>query len=156
MSFSKLGFFFRTQEASRNFAEAYQKHLQDLNRPPLSFSGTFPLFFASLRSDKDVPTLIDSGRAQLVPCEDHISDALLVIDEFKRGSFECQCWMALVSGRRRKTRPMISLIGEPTCYVSFCLFSVQKCPPWHLAFTEVCLLPLLVGIAVMQLWKGAT
>jgi len=65
----------RYEEASRNFAEAYQKHLQDLNRPPLSFSGTFPLFFASLRSDKDVPTLIDSGRAQLVPCEDHISDA---------------------------------------------------------------------------------
>lgn len=79
MSCSNLGFFF-TQEASRNFAEAYQKHLQDLNRPPLSFSGTFPLFFASLRSDKDVPTLIDSGRAQLVPCEDHISDALLVMD----------------------------------------------------------------------------
>eukprot|EP00435_Cladocopium_sp_Y103_P048805 s621_g14.t1 len=53
---------------------AYQKHLKDLNRPHLGFSATFPLFFASLRSGCDV-SATSCGRAQLVRCEDHITDA---------------------------------------------------------------------------------
>mmetsp|Transcript_89650 Transcript_89650/g.109739 ORF Transcript_89650/g.109739 Transcript_89650/m.109739 type:complete len:488 (+) Transcript_89650:3-1466(+) len=62
------------EEASQNFKEAYQKHLQDLNRQHLGFSAIFPLFFASLRSNKDVSAAC-CGRAQMVPCEDHITDA---------------------------------------------------------------------------------
>lgn len=64
----------RFEEALRNFTEAYQKHLKDLNRPHLGFSAIFPLFFASLRSGRDV-SATSCGRAQLVRCEDHITDA---------------------------------------------------------------------------------
>ena len=73
-----------TQEALRNFTEAYQKHLKDLNRPHLGFSAIFPLFFASLRSGRDV-SATSCGRAQLVRCEDHITDALLGRQTWQRG-----------------------------------------------------------------------
>ena len=62
----------RCAEAVQHFREAYQMHLEDLNRPHLSFSALFPLFFASLREKEG-----HCGRGQLVVCEDHSSDALL-------------------------------------------------------------------------------
>eukprot|EP00438_Fugacium_kawagutii_P017287 Skav213684 [mRNA] locus=scaffold491:387392:391058:- [translate_table: standard] len=65
----------RYEEARENFNMAFQKHLQDLNRPHLSFSATFPLFFASLGTS-DV-SAASCGRAQLDRCKDHISDAFV-------------------------------------------------------------------------------
>lgn len=61
----------RFEEALQHFRAAYEKHLQDLTRPHLSFSCLFPLF-SSLRLS-DAPE--HGTRGQIACCEDHISDA---------------------------------------------------------------------------------